>query len=73
MGMPIVDNLDLEAVAAEAARRDRWEFLLTAGPPAVENGTGSPLNPLDRHHAGIMSGGILAKDRNRRRAGCRDR
>ena len=46
MGMPIFDNLDLEAVAAEAARRGRWEFLLTTAPLAVEHGTGSPLNPL---------------------------
>jgi hypothetical protein len=45
-GMPLFDNLDLEAVAAEAARRNRWEFLLMAAPLAVETGTGSPLNPL---------------------------
>jgi len=46
MGTPLFDNLDLEAVADEAARRGRWEFLLTASPLAVETGTGSPLNPL---------------------------
>ena len=46
MGMPLFDNLDLEAVAAEAARRHRWEFLLVAAPLAVDGGTGSPLNPL---------------------------
>ncbi|MCE2515063.1 MAG: cyclase family protein [Acidobacteria bacterium] len=46
MGMPLFDNLDLEAVAAEAARRNRWEFLLVAAPLAVDGGTGSPLNPL---------------------------
>ena len=46
MGMPLFDNLDLEAVAAEAARQGRWEFLLVAAPLAVEGGTGSPLNPL---------------------------
>ena len=45
-GMPLFDNLDLEAVAAEAARRNRREFLLMAAPLAVETGTGSPLNPL---------------------------
>src|SRR6185503_1123745 len=28
MGMPIFDNLDLEAVSKEAARRNRWDFLL---------------------------------------------
>lgn len=46
MGMPLFDNLDLEAVAEEAARQNRWEFMLVAAPLAVEGGTGSPLNPL---------------------------
>ena len=46
LGMPLFDNMDFEAVAAEAAKRSRWEFLVTAGPLAVEHGTGSPLNPL---------------------------
>lgn len=46
MGMPLFDNLDLEAVAAEAARQNRWEFLLVAAPLAMDAGTGSPLNPL---------------------------
>jgi len=46
MGMPIFDNLDLEALAQEAAKRGRWEFLFTAAPLAVETGTGSPLNPI---------------------------
>ena len=46
MGVRIFDNLDLEGVAAEAARQSRWEFMLTAAPLAVEGGTGSPLNPI---------------------------
>ncbi len=46
MGIPIFDNLDLEAVAEEAARQNRWEFLLVAAPLAMDGGTGSPLNPL---------------------------
>ena len=46
MGMPLFDNLDLEAVAEEAVRQNRWEFMLVAAPLAVEGGTGSPLNPL---------------------------
>ena len=46
MGMPIFDNLDLEAVAQEAARQNRWEFLVTAAPIAVGGGTGSPFNPI---------------------------
>ena len=46
MGIRLFDNLDLEAVAEEAARQQRWEFLLTAAPLAVEGGTGSPINPI---------------------------
>jgi kynurenine formamidase len=46
MGMPILDNLDLEPVAKAAEARKRWSFLLTVAPLAVEGGTGSPVNPL---------------------------
>ncbi len=46
MGMPIFDNLDLEAVGKQAARLNRWEFLVTAAPMAVTKGTGSPFNPI---------------------------
>jgi kynurenine formamidase len=46
MGMPIFDNLDLELVSAEAAKRKRWEFLVTASPAAVPGATGSVLNPI---------------------------
>jgi kynurenine formamidase len=46
MGAPILDNLDLEAVAREAARRKRWDFLITASPVAVPGATGSVLNPI---------------------------
>jgi kynurenine formamidase len=46
LGTPLFDNLDLEALSEEAARRKRWEFLLTAAPFPVPGGTGSPLNPI---------------------------
>ena len=46
LGMPILDNLDLDAVAAAAAERDRWEFMFVGAPLRVRGGTGSPLNPL---------------------------
>jgi kynurenine formamidase len=46
MGMPIFDNCDLQRVSAEAAKRNRWTFLLTASPLAVDGATGSPLNPI---------------------------
>ena len=45
-GSPIFDNCDLEELSQEAARRGRWEFLLTASPMAIPGGTGSPLNPI---------------------------
>jgi len=46
MGAYIFDNCDLEALAAAAAQRKRWEFLLTAAPLPIPGGTGSPLNPI---------------------------
>jgi kynurenine formamidase len=46
MGMPIFDNLDLEAVSKEAAKRNRWDFLVTAAPVPVPGETGSVLNPI---------------------------
>jgi len=46
MGMPIFDNCDLEEIAKEAAKRKRWDFLVTASPAAVPGATGSVLNPI---------------------------
>ena len=46
MGVPILDNLDLEAVSEACASRKRWDFLLSAAPLAVDGGTGSPINPV---------------------------
>jgi len=46
MGMPIFDNCDLELISKEAAKRQRWDFLVTASPAAVPGGTGSVLNPI---------------------------
>jgi kynurenine formamidase len=46
LGVHLFDNCDLEALADEAAARQRWEFLLTAAPLPIRGGTGSPLNPI---------------------------
>ncbi len=46
MGMPLFDNLDLEALAQTAAEQGRWEFMLVAALLAVPGGTGAPLNSL---------------------------
>ena len=46
MGMPLVENLDLEALAGEAASQNRWTFLFVLAPLDVRGGTGSPANPI---------------------------
>ena len=46
LGMPILDAMNLEEVAEKAAELGRWNFLLTASPMRVVDGTGSPLNAI---------------------------
>ena len=46
LGMPLFDNLDLDALATEAAASKRWEFMFFAAPLKIRGGTGSPLNPI---------------------------
>ena len=46
MRTPIFDNCHLEQIAKEAAKRRRWDFLVTAAPAAVPGATGSVLNPI---------------------------
>lgn len=46
LGMPILDNLNLDDVAAEAKRQKRWTFLFVGSPLRVVGGTGSPMNPI---------------------------
>jgi len=46
LGMPLLDNLDLDPLAREARQRGRWTFLFVGVPLRVPGGTGSPLNPL---------------------------
>ena len=45
LGMPLFDNLDLDALGQVAASLNRYEFLLTAA-PLPTSGTGSPINPI---------------------------
>jgi kynurenine formamidase len=45
-GVLLFDNCDLEALAAAAAERHRYDFLLTAAPLPVKGATGSPINPI---------------------------
>ena len=46
MGLWILDNANLEDLAVECARRNRWEFMLSMGPLKLTNTTGSPVNPI---------------------------
>ena len=46
MGLWILDNANLEDLALECARQNRWEFLVSMGPLKLTNTTGSPVNPI---------------------------
>lgn len=46
MGMPLLDNLQLEELASTCAASGRWHFLFVALPLRIGGGTGSPLNPI---------------------------
>jgi hypothetical protein len=46
MGMPLLDNADLEALAATCEELQRWEFMLVVAVLPVRHGTGSPVNPI---------------------------
>ena len=46
LGINLLDNQDLEALSATAAKLNRWSFMLTIAPLAVKGGTGSPANIL---------------------------
>jgi kynurenine formamidase len=44
LGGIIIDALDLEAVAEEAAKLNRWEFMVVGAPPRAVGATGSLIN-----------------------------
>jgi len=46
MGMPMLDNLDLEKLSGACARARSFEFMVLIAPLAVPGGTGSPVNPI---------------------------
>jgi kynurenine formamidase len=45
MGTPMLDQADFEQLAKEAAKRNRYTFLLTFAPIRIKGGTGSLVNP----------------------------
>ena len=46
MGVHLIDNADLDAVAAACARNGRYEFQFVMAPLILKQGTASPVNPL---------------------------
>ena len=46
MGMPLLDNLELEDLATACKAEGRWSFFFVVSPLVLENGTGSPVNPI---------------------------
>lgn len=46
LGVPLIDNLDLEALSDAAREEHRYEFLFVVAPLNVPAGTGSPVNPV---------------------------
>ena len=45
-GVALIDNAQLEPLAAACAEEGRYEFTLMVLPLRVEGGTGSPVNPV---------------------------
>ena len=46
MGVHLMDNLDLDALAAVCADEGRWGFLFVVAPLVLRRGTASPVNPI---------------------------
>tara|TARA_B100001250_G_C19753450_1_gene768937 strand:- start:506 stop:1465 length:960 start_codon:yes stop_codon:yes gene_type:complete len=44
MGMPLLDNLNLEQLSKKAKLFSTWEFLVSVQPLKIDKGTGSPVN-----------------------------
>jgi hypothetical protein len=46
MGLWLIDNCDLEALAATSQRLNRYEFQFVLSVLPLVGGSGSPVNPL---------------------------
>jgi kynurenine formamidase len=46
MGMQLLDNQNLEGLAAACAARSRWEFMFVVAPLKLIGGTASMVNPV---------------------------
>ncbi|MCO5997373.1 cyclase family protein [Actinoallomurus rhizosphaericola] len=46
MGVPLLDNLDLEGISTACGAAGRYEFLFVVAPLDIPGGTGSPVTPV---------------------------
>jgi kynurenine formamidase len=46
MGLHLIDNMALDALAEACAAAGRWEFLFSMAPLRIPKGTGCPVNPV---------------------------
>jgi kynurenine formamidase len=46
LGMSLIDNAELEALARACARRKQWDFLFAVAPLALPGSTSSLVNPI---------------------------
>jgi kynurenine formamidase len=46
MGMPLIDAVDADELAATCAELGRYSFLFVAAPPRIHGMTGVPVNPV---------------------------
>lgn len=46
LGLPLLDNADLEALGLHCAQEKRWQFLVSIAPWRFKGATSSPVNPL---------------------------
>jgi len=46
MGMPLLDNLNLEQLSKKAKLFSTWEFFISVQPLKIDKGTGSPINAI---------------------------
>jgi len=46
MGLPLIDNCDLEDLASTCERLGRWEFLFSMQPLPWQGATGGAVNPI---------------------------
>ncbi|HEX8558153.1 MAG TPA: cyclase family protein [Pyrinomonadaceae bacterium] len=46
MGLPLLDNAELDALSRVCVEEERWQFLLTVAPWRFRGVTSSPVNPI---------------------------